>query len=163
MQIIYLPGEWSLALCFILWPLMQISISVICLKVPDAFYSKDNFVFKTRKWENQGKIYETSLRIRKWKRFLPDGAAIVKGGFQKKHLEKVSSDYLEKFIVESRRAELGHWISILPFWIFGFFTPFPVVIYMLLYAIIINLPCILAQRYNRPRFLEVLRKLEERE
>jgi len=163
MQIIFLPVEWSIALCFILWPVLQISISTICLFVPDTFYKKDIFLFRTLKWERKGKFYDTIFKIRKWKRFLPDGAAIVKSGFQKKHLEQMSSEYIKKYLVESRRAELGHWLAILPFWIFGLFTPFPVIIYMFLYAIIINLPCILAQRYNRPRFLEVLKKIEERE
>ena len=163
MQIIFLPTEWSFLICFILWPVFQISISIICLIIPDDFYAKDNFLFRVRKWENQGNVYESIFRIRRWKQFLPDGAAIIKSGFRKKHLQQMSVEYFKKFLVESRRAELGHWVAITPFWIFGFFTPFPVIIYMFLYAIIINLPCILAQRYNRPRLFEVLKKLEERE
>jgi glycosyl-4,4'-diaponeurosporenoate acyltransferase len=36
-------------------------------------------------------------------------------------------------------------------------------LYMLIYALLINLPCIIAQRYNRPRVAKVLAKIKERD
>jgi len=162
MQFIFLPTEITLVICFILWPVFQFAAAYLCLKINDRFFQHDTFIFRSAAWEKRGKIYDQLFRIRRWKRFLPDGAALFKNGFRKKHLASLSRDYLAQYLIESCRAELGHWVAILPFWVFGFFTPFPVVFYMLAYAIIINLPCILAQRYNRPRFFELLTKTKER-
>ncbi len=60
------------------------------------------------------------------------------------------------FLKESCRAEFSHIIAIFPFWIFGLFAPFTVVPIMLVYALLVNVPCIIAQRYNRPRILKIL-------
>ncbi|MEN6550544.1 MAG: glycosyl-4,4'-diaponeurosporenoate acyltransferase, partial [Candidatus Cryosericum sp.] len=43
------------------------------------------------------------------------------------------------------------WLAIFPFWVFWFFTPPTVPWLMLGYALAVNLPCIVVQRYNRPR------------
>ena len=72
-------------------------------------------------------------------------------GFRKKKLKTLDSDYLKAFIKETCRAEWAHWMQIIPFWLFGFWAPPPVIWFMLLYALLLNMPCIIAQRYNRPR------------
>ena len=68
---------------------------------------------------------------------------------------------MERFLLKSCRAELGHLLAITPFWVFGFFLPPIGIFIMLLYAIIINVPCIFAQRYNRPRIKALLEKRGE--
>jgi glycosyl-4,4'-diaponeurosporenoate acyltransferase len=62
---------------------------------------------------------------------------------------------LQRFLTESCRAEMTHFFAILPFWLFGFIAPPEVILVMLVYAIALNMPCIIAQRYNRPR-IEIL-------
>ena len=86
----------------------------------------------------------------------------MKDGYKKKHLENATKENLEKYVIESCRAELVHVLSIFPFWIFGLFAPARVIIYMLIYAIVVNLPCIIAQRYNRPRFVRLIKRMERR-
>jgi hypothetical protein len=67
-----------------------------------------------------------------------------------------------RFILESKRAELVHWLAILPFWVFGLWGPPIVIPIMFVYALAVNLPCIIAQRYNRPRLLRLLMLSENR-
>jgi len=62
---------------------------------------------------------------------------------------------LEEFIIQTGRGEIAHWLQILPFWVFGFWCPPYMLWFMLFYALLVNLPCILAQRYNRPRLIRV--------
>jgi glycosyl-4,4'-diaponeurosporenoate acyltransferase len=93
--------------------------------------------------------------VHKWKRFLPDGGAFVKGGFRKKTV-RVDPDGLSRYLTESCRGELTHWLAILPFWIFGFFLPGKLIWLMLSYAIVVNIPCIVVLRYNRPRVSGIL-------
>ena len=113
-------------------------------------------MFKSRAWGKNGEFYQTAFRIRRWKHLLPDGAAAFKGGYRKKRMTDFSRANLEKYLVESRRAELGHWLSMAPFWVFGLMAPFAVVPCMLAYALAANLPCIMAQRFNRPRIQRII-------
>ena len=93
---------------------------------------------------------------------LPDGAALRKNGFSKKHMAQTDPAYLKRFISETKRAELIHLFSIIPLWVFGFWMKPIWVLYLLLFSTLINLPCILAQRYNRPRLEHLLALAEER-
>lgn len=158
MQIFYFP-EWITVLIFIgLWFVFQGGAALYCFKKPDSYFAKDSWLYKTRNWEKQGTIYNKIFYIRKWKGLLPDGGALF-GGYAKKHIKNTSENNLEKFVLESRRAELTHWLAILPFWVFGFFADIWIIPIMLVYAILVNMPCIMAQRYNRPRIHQLLKKM----
>ncbi len=110
-------------------------------------------------FEKEGRIYDRVFRVSRWKRLLPDGGMVCrKHGFKKKHLVNFTEKTLNRFLVESARGELTHWLAILPFWIFGFIAPPQVIWYMLIYALLVNLPCIIAQRYNRPRVQRLLNR-----
>jgi glycosyl-4,4'-diaponeurosporenoate acyltransferase len=156
MQIFFFSQAWTLALCFILWPIFQVLAAMICLKMPDKYFSHHSFFYKERKWEKGGSFYEKVFKVRKWKGLLPDGAAVTKSGYKKKHLRDFSTNNLERFLIESCRAELTHLLAIFPFWVFGLFVPVEITACMLVYALIINLPCIIAQRYNRPKIYRLL-------
>lgn len=158
MQIFFPSNELMIALCLILWPVFQLSAVWICLKMPDRYFSPDHFLYREHKWEANGTFYEKVLKIRKWKHLLPDGGAVIKGGFSKKHLNDHSQENLERFLMETCRAELQHFLAILPFWVFGLFTSPIVIPLMLIYAVAVNVPCIVTQRYNRIRLARVLKK-----
>jgi len=150
-----------LLLIFALWPAFQIGAALLALAVPAPRFHYDSFFFRAHSWEREGRVYER-FGIKRWKKYLPDGAAAFKNGYRKKHLTDFSPSGLETFLAESCRAELSHWLAILPFFVFGFFCPPIVIPLMFLYAVMVNLPCILAQRYNRPRILKICRRLPKR-
>lgn len=158
MQVIFLPKLTAILLCFILWPILQVSAAIICTKLPDRFFKYSAFFYRSHHWEKDGKIYQTWFKVHRWKKHLPDGGALVKGGFKKKKLESLTKSSLNEFLLESCRAEMIHWLAILPFWIFGFFAPPVVILYMLLFAMVMNMPCIITQRYNRPRIIRSLER-----
>lgn len=161
MQIIFLPTAQTIILCFIVWPVLQVLAALLCLNLPNRVFSSNSFLFRTYNFENHGRIYDSLFRVGKWKHLLPDGGMVLKKrGFKKKHLESFSEENLDKFLVESARGELTHWLAIIPFWVFGFFTPPKIIWYMLVYALLANLPCIIVQRYNRPRVQRLLLKMK---
>ena len=161
MQVIFLPGIWTVLLSFFMWPLLQFLAAMLCLHLPDSALSPRSFLFRSRGCENGGLIYDRIFRVSKWKHLVPDGNIGAKRKrFKKKHLESFSEENINRFILESARAELSHWLAIFPFWVFGFFVPPEVLWYMLIYALVINLPCIFIQRYNRPRLLRLLERLK---
>lgn len=160
MRMIFLPDGWTILLCVAVWGFFQLSAALICLKIPNRYFSIDVWFFRSYSFENEGKIYARLFKVHRWKHLLPDGGALwEKNGYKKRTLDDYSNENLNRFLIESARGEMAHWLAIFPFWVFGFFTPPNVIWIMLAYALLANLPCIIAQRYNRPR---VLRLLENR-
>lgn len=138
------------------WPLVHIAISFVALRAPAYLFAEDNWLTAPRRWEQDGYLYRTWLGVRKWKSFLPDGAPWLRG-MPKKKLHARDSISLEQFLRETRRAEWAHWcmFSFLPF--FFLWNPPWARLIMTAYATAANLPCIVAQRYNRVALDRVLR------
>lgn len=152
MRVVFLSDGWTVVLCFAVWPVLQLAAAIVCLHIPDYFYSTEAPLFRTRRFEQDGMLYDRLFRVSRWKHLIPDGGrALNKHGFGKKKLSDFSEETLRRFLIESARAELTHWLAIFPFWVFWFFTPPTVPWLMLGYALVVNLPCIVVQRYNRPR------------
>lgn len=158
MQVIFLPNWAMIVAFFVLWPIFQVAAALFSLWLPDRYLNPDGFLFRERKWEKGGKFYQRVFHIKAWKGLLPDGGAAFRKGYRKKKLYDPTPEGLRRFLIESCRAELTHLLAILPFWIFGLFAPAPVIGLMLLYALIVNLPCMIAQRYNRPRIVRVIQR-----
>ncbi len=140
----------------LLWPILQLLATWLSRKLPSKCFSPSAYLFKERSWEKGGQLYVHVFKIKKWKKYLPDGAAVTKNGYRKKVLRDFSEENLELFIEETCRGELAHLLAILPFWVFAFFAPISIIGFMFLYALLVNLPCIIAQRYNRPRLLKFI-------
>lgn len=162
MPLIRLDTVEMLILIFILCPLIQVAGALIGRKVPYSKLDRRRWLYRARKWEKGGAIYR-ALLVHKWKNFLPDGAKYFKGDFTKKHLLSYDSSYLETFVKESCRAELVHWLGMLPFVVFFLLVPPLIAGILVVYAVIVNLPCIVAQRYNRPRLAALFEAAKKRE
>ncbi len=163
MQILFFDEWLTIVLCFVLWAAMPTVLTFLCIAIPDRFFSPGRFYFRSYGWEKGGEIYNRIFAVKRWKFLLPDGASIVKGGYKKKNITDFSIQNLRKFCVESCRAELLHVLVFAFFWIFGYFVPPNALFYMFLYALVTNLPCVLVQRYNRPRVLALVSKRENRQ
>lgn len=141
------------------WPLL---LALIAAEFLGSFianmFSYNNLAhmrpaFRTRKFEKNGQFYQRVFRIKLWKDYVP-----AVGRFDKKHLEEPTPFYISKYLLESLRAELTH--------IFGFFFAINIMlvtrgefdIQILLFACLLNLPCYMIQRYNKPRFEKLLEK-----
>lgn len=160
MQMIHLSTLVLIMVNIFAWLIIHVSISYICLRLPDSFYQSKKSGINNGKQELH--LYER-LRIRKWKTILPDGGDVFKGGFRKKELRTLSSSYIQKFIVETRRAEVTHWLLIPPSILFFVWNPISIGFIMIGYALIVNLPFILIQRYNRLRLKPLLTKQLKKE
>ena len=157
-MLIVLPEIWIIIIDIVLWFIIHMSVAYIATILPLNNLNTNSWLLKERKWEKSGKIYEDIFQIKKWKELLPDGSALFKKGFRKKRMTSSYPEYLQKFIIETGRAEIVHWIVILFSPVF-FIWNYPWAGWvMIAYAIIANLPCILAQRYNRIRLSRIIEK-----
>ena len=104
-------------------------------------------------WEENGEIYQRLFAVRSWKDHVPTA-----GPFDKSRLKSVEGDYLSIFILETVRAELAHMLCLAFTYLALFFFTQPYSFAFPLFFTLINLPCIMIQRYNRPRLEMLLRR-----
>ena len=159
MRLIYFPTLWTIVIDFVIWFIIHVVVVAIMIRIPAKFFDSTHWLYKGRKWEREGDIYQELFKIKSWKKHLPDGAGLLgRRGFQKKQLERTSAEYFDAFSTETCRAELTHWIIILFAPFFFLWNRPGVGLFMIFYALLENLPFIIAQRYNRYRFRRLLEK-----
>lgn len=98
------------------------------------------------------------LGIKHWKDLVPDGARWFSGGFAKASIKERTRKYYKAFFIETCRGELVHWLVICMVPLFFLFNPRSVWWIHVTYALFANIPCILIQRYNRPRLLRLMHR-----
>lgn len=162
MQVITLPVFWTIVIDIIAWAFFHMTISYSMLKVPNDFFEKNISWFKSQRWERKGQIWQDLFHIQSWKQYLPDGTALLRTGYDKSNFKKRDIDTLHRFILETKRGEMTHWISILPSGLFSLWNPPWAVCLMVFYAVVFNFPFIIVQRYNRPRLQRVYKRKKRR-
>lgn len=141
------------------WGAIHASTGYVVHRLAASRFAGDWWIHRERNVERNGRLYERTFRIRKWKKWLPEAGGLFAGGFDKKQLRQPrNDDYLERYVIETRRAELGHWLAAVPAPLFFAFNPYQVGIVMLVYAAAANGPCVMSQRYNRFRVQRILSK-----
>ncbi|HRZ36130.1 MAG TPA: glycosyl-4,4'-diaponeurosporenoate acyltransferase [Candidatus Paceibacterota bacterium] len=149
---IELPIGWVIVLNVAGWPAIQVGLAWAFTRMPAAW-------FKPREahgWERGGRVYERVFAVKRWKDRLPDGARWFGGGFAKGTLRSADIGHLRRFVRETWRGELCHWAALAFVPLFFLWNPWWADLVIVAYAAAANLPCILAQRYNRARFQRAL-------
>jgi glycosyl-4,4'-diaponeurosporenoate acyltransferase len=150
--LIELPLAWIVVLNVGGWLAIQLALAWAFTKMPVTWFNPGNALA----WERSGQFYEIVFRIKNWKDRLPDAAHWFGGGFAKRTLAGRNSDYLQRFIRETWRGELCHWVAIGLAPVFFLWNPCWGDWIIVAYALAANLPCILVQRYNRLRLGRLL-------
>lgn len=116
-------------------------------------------LFQTRGWEKEGQLYQKIFKVKSWKEHVPSISS-----FDKKNLSRdITGDYVEIYLLESIRAELCHTLIVafaLPILIL---SPNSFNISIIVWTISANIPCIIIQRYNRPRFEALAKRINHGE
>jgi glycosyl-4,4'-diaponeurosporenoate acyltransferase len=149
---IELPIAWVIVLNVAGWPVIQFGLAWLFTRMPSAWFTPG----AGYAWERGGRCYERWFAIKRWKDRLPDAARWFSGGFAKGRLSGREADYLHRFARETWRGELCHWCAIACAPVFFLWNPLWADGVMVAFALAANLPCILAQRYNRQRFQRLL-------
>lgn len=135
---------------------VQVTAGYLVHRLPAAIFEADRWLFRLRRLEAGGRLYERALHIRRWKRWLPEAGAVFRGGFDKGRLARRDDAHVRTYIGETRRAELGHWLAAVPAPLFFAFNPWYAGLVVVAYAVAANGPCIASQRYNRARLQRLL-------
>ena len=127
-------------------------------RVDPARLATDGWLTRPRRWEADGRWYQRRLHIRSWKDRMPEKGDLFRGGFSKRHLTDRSTEHLERFAVETRRAELVHWSNLVAGPLFLIWCPPVIGAAMVAFGVVAHLPLICIQRYNRQRLQAMLRR-----
>lgn len=160
MQIIFLSPVDTLLLDVAAWVLFHVSIGFCSSRIPAEWLDPNKRFYQSFSWEKGGKIYQCLFRVRSWKRFIPDGSRLYRNAFSLQTLRRLEPVYLERWLKESVRAELCHWLMIFPSGFFFLWNSTMVGWVMVLYAALNNFFPIVMQRFNRPRIRRFLERFE---
>lgn len=138
------------------WFLFHLSIGYCSSKIPLGWIDPNHWFFQTFSWEKGGEIYQKLFKVRSWKRFIPNGSRLYRNAFSIKNLPTNEIMYLERWLIESIRAEICHWVMILPGFLFFLWNNVTLGWTMVAYACLNNLVPIVMQRFNRPRMRKLI-------
>ncbi len=150
-MLIDLPIAWTVGLNVIAWLAIQLGLAWALTQLAAEGFDAGNFFARPKSWERNGRFYEKVLAIKSWKDKLPDAAGWFHGGFPKANLRAAAPEFLARFLRETWRGELVHWLALLAVPLFCVWNPWWALLVNALYAVAANAPCILVQRYNRAR------------
>lgn len=131
------------------WPLLHLMISWFFTKLPGTRFDPNSWLYREKRCERGGSIYESFFRVKVWKGKLPDAAAWFAGGFPKRKILSRDVTYLNAFVRETCRGEGAHWVTVACCPLFFLWNPLWADVVMVVYALAANVPCIVVQRYNR--------------
>ncbi len=151
-----IPLAGAIAVDAAAWCATQVAAGYAVHRLPDHRLDTDGALLRIRAVERDGRLYRDILRVPRWKRLLPEGGAVFRGGFDKRTLAGAGPEQLARYGREARRAELGHWLAMAPLPLFALWNPPMLWPAMVAYAVLVNGPCIASQRYNRLRIERVL-------
>lgn len=144
------------------WFIVQMIIAQLGTHISYKFLEKDNKYFRSWNFEQEGQLWQQLVKVQNWKNHLPDGQNLNPNISSKAtfDLSKNMND-IQQFILETRRAEIVHMMSIFP--IIAFYkSSKSVKIINFAYVVIANVPCVIVQRYNRPKLIRIYNKLQKR-
>lgn len=142
----------------IIFIIFSITITIICQEIPNRHFYYKKWMFRERRWENGGHIYEHLFGVKRWKAKLPDISDFIRWRFNKKHLTEIGTHYISEFLRESCKSEFTHWMIIFSTLTFNLWSDFFSTLPIFIFASILNLPYIIIQRYNRPRLIRLLKR-----
>ena len=148
-------GFWGTLVADVLgWAVIHAGSGYAAHRLPPHRLATDGWLLRVRPFEPT--LYRR-LRIRRWKDRLPEAGAVFKGGVSKRRLTgEIGRSRLDRFVVETRRAELAHWWALAASPVFALWNPPSGLGLMVVYGVAVNAPFIAIQRHNRARAQRLL-------
>ena len=142
----------------VLWGLAHGLSGYVAHRLPLDRLTCDGPLLRLRAFEAGGRCYRR-WGIHRWKDRLPDAGDLFSGGTSKRQLTAYDVAGLEAFARETRRAELAHWWALFCGPLFVLWNPPLAAALLVTYGVLVNLPFILIQRYNRFRIDAITARL----
>ncbi len=157
-----MPQTVTIVVDVVAWGVFHAATGSAAHRLGDERLSRDGWGLRERPFEDRGRWYRRRLRIHRWKDRLPEAGALFEGGVSKRELPAPDAEGLELFVRETRRAELGHWWALWCSPLFVLWNPPLAATLLAAYGVLVNLPFVAIQRYNRFRTQAMLGRVSRR-
>lgn len=128
--------------------------------LPRSLYDPCRFPYKAGKWEKDGRVYER-LGVKWRKSHAIDMSRFMKRSFPKQNTVTRDPARLRRLVQEMCNAELVHWVLALLSPVFALLIDGWYGIAISVGYALFNLSDVMIQRYNRPRIMMILERLEK--
>ncbi len=154
-----MPQALTIVVDIVAWGVFHALTGLAAHRLDDSRLSRDGWLLRQRRFEDGGRWYRRRLRIHRWKDRLPEAGDLFRGGMSKRQLPAYDVAGLATFARETRRAELAHWWALFCGPLFVLWNPPLAAALLVTYGVLVNLPFILIQRYNRFRIDALMDRL----
>ncbi len=149
-------GLTLVAATSLVWMVSTMLIGFRAVRWSDDALTDDGFLMRIRTPERSLHFYKHVLHIQRWKDSVPEFGDFFRGGMSKRNLRDGKADTLVRFVLETRRAERCHWRIIAFGPTFFLWSDWWFALINIALVVVINLPFIAIQRYNRIRLERAL-------
>lgn len=157
-----MPQTVTIVVDVLAWGLFHAATGYAAHRLGHDRLARDGWGLRQRRFESDGHWYRHRLRIHRWKDRVPEAGALFDGGVSKRELPARDAEGLQVFVRETRRAELAHWWALWCSPLFLLWNPPLAATLLVSYGVLVNLPFIAIQRYNRFRTQALLERLTRR-
>ncbi|GAA1919527.1 hypothetical protein [Nocardioides hwasunensis] len=157
-----MPQTLTVVVDVLAWGLFHAATGYAAHRLGDDRLRREGPVLRQKGFEDRGRWYRRRLLVHRWKDRLPEAGATFEGGISKRQLPGGDVEGLETFVRETRRAELAHWWAMACSPLFLLWNPPLAAGLLVSYGVLVNLPFIVIQRYNRFRTQALLARLARR-
>ena len=67
MRVLELPTAWTVLMDITAWLVIHLGVSYLVMRAPAHFFEPRSRLFRERRWERNGALYEAIFRVRRWK------------------------------------------------------------------------------------------------
>lgn len=127
--------------------------------VPRSIYHPERFPFKPFAWEQNGRVYE-ALGVKWRKNHAIDMSRFMPRAFPKQNTLTRDPARLRRLLQEMCNAEAVHWVLALLSPVFAWLIDGWYGVAIAVGYALSNLSDVMIQRYNRPRIMMILERLE---
>jgi glycosyl-4,4'-diaponeurosporenoate acyltransferase len=146
-----MPQTLTVVVDVLAWGAFHATTGYAAYRLDESRLGRDGWLLRPRRFETGGRWYRRRLVIDRWKDKVPEAGDLFRGGVSKRHLPAFDVAGLQLFVRETRRAELAHWWAMCCGLVFPLFNPPLAAALLVCYGVVVNLPFIAIQRYNRFR------------
>ena len=158
-----MPQATTIVVDVMAWGVFHAATGYAAHRLDGSRLDRDGWLLRARRFEAGGRWYQRRLRVNRWKDALPEAGDLFRGGVSKRRLPAYDAAGLALFVRETRRAELAHWWAMACGPVFVLWNPPLAAALLVGYGVVVNLPFIAIQRYNRFRVQALLaRRVEPR-